>query len=68
VIFTFFARFSPVRALRNGHETHDFAPCAAMIGNYNTCHKDAPAETWSPETRQSFLDHIAKGMSSPPSA
>jgi uncharacterized protein len=38
-----------------------FAPYAAILSNYNTFGKDAPRETWSPETRQAFLDHIAKG-------
>ena len=38
-----------------------FTPYAVILSNYNTVGKDAPKETWSAETKQAFLDHIAKG-------
>ena len=38
-----------------------FAPYAAILSNYNTYGEGAPQETWSAETKQAFLDHIAKG-------
>jgi uncharacterized protein len=38
-----------------------FAPYAVILSNYNTFGKDAPKETWGAETKQAFLDHIAKG-------
>ncbi len=38
-----------------------FAPYAVILSNYNTFGKNAPKETWGAETKQAFLDHIAKG-------
>jgi len=38
-----------------------FTPYAVIVSNYNTLGKDAPQETWSVETRQAFVAHIAKG-------
>jgi uncharacterized protein len=39
-----------------------FAPYAVVLGNFNTFGKDAPeAKEWQAETRQAFLDHMAKG-------
>jgi uncharacterized protein len=39
-----------------------FAPYAVVLGNFNTFGKDAPeAKEWPAETRQAFLDHMAKG-------
>jgi type 1 glutamine amidotransferase len=38
-----------------------FAPYAVILSNYNTFGKNAPKETWSAETKQAFVDHIAKG-------
>ncbi len=38
-----------------------FAPYAVILSNYNTYGEGAPQETWSSETKQAFLDHIAKG-------
>jgi type 1 glutamine amidotransferase len=39
-----------------------FAPYAAIISNFNTYGKDAPeTKEWTRETRQAFLDHMAKG-------
>ncbi len=39
-----------------------FAAYAVVLGNFNTFGKDAPAtKEWPEETRQAFLDHMAKG-------
>jgi type 1 glutamine amidotransferase len=38
-----------------------FAPYAVIVSNYNTYGEGAPQETWSTETKQAFLAHIAKG-------
>jgi sugar phosphate isomerase/epimerase/type 1 glutamine amidotransferase len=38
-----------------------FAPYAVVLSNYNTFGKDAPKGEWSAETKQAFLDHVAKG-------
>lgn len=39
-----------------------FAPYAVVLGNFNTYGGDAPAtKEWPPQTRQAFLDHMAKG-------
>lgn len=39
-----------------------FAPYAVVLGNFNTFGEDAPkTKEWPAETRQAFLDHMAKG-------
>ncbi len=39
-----------------------FAPYAVVLGNFNTFGGDAPAtKEWPVQTRQAFLDHMAKG-------
>jgi len=39
-----------------------FAPYAAIVSNFNTFGKDAPAKKeWDAATKKGFLDHIAKG-------
>jgi type 1 glutamine amidotransferase len=39
-----------------------FAPYSVVLSNFNTFGKDAPeAREWPADTRQAFLDHIAKG-------
>lgn len=41
---------------------HAFDPYAVVLGNFNTFGDDAPAtKEWAAETRQAFLDHMAKG-------
>jgi uncharacterized protein len=37
-----------------------FAPYAAILSNYNDFGSKTPV-AWSPETKQAFLDHLAKG-------
>lgn len=39
-----------------------FAPYAVVLGNFNTFGEDAPTiKEWPAETRQAFLNHMAKG-------
>lgn len=45
----------------HGMTAKSFAPYAVVLSNFNTFGKDAPKGEWSAETKQAFLDHIAKG-------
>ena len=43
-------------------KSESFAPYAVVLGNFNTFGEDAPAsKEWPAESRQAFLDHMAKG-------
>jgi type 1 glutamine amidotransferase len=44
-----------------GMKAESFAPYAVILSNFNTFGKDAPKGEWGTETKQAFLDHIAKG-------